>query len=201
MPAPRGDDARLHREAARRDRPPAGRRGRAIGERRSRRDAELRLDEVDARHLLGDGVLDLDARVALDEEVLAGLGRDEELDGAGVDVVGGARQLDRVVEDPLAEPRGRGAAPARSRSPSGCAAAPSSRARAGGRRCRARRPGSAPRCGAAGRSASRRRAIRRRTRPPPRCGSARTPRPSPPAASTRRMPRPPPPAAALSITG
>ena len=36
--------------------------------------------------LLGDRVLDLDARIALDEEVLAGLGVDQELDGAGVHV-------------------------------------------------------------------------------------------------------------------
>ena len=42
-----------------------------LGERRAGGDAELGLDEVDAGDLLGDGVLDLDARVALDEEVLA----------------------------------------------------------------------------------------------------------------------------------
>ena len=34
-------------------------------------DRELRFDDVDARDELGDGVLDLDARVHLDEEELA----------------------------------------------------------------------------------------------------------------------------------
>ena len=35
-------------------------------------DAQLRLDEVDVGDFLGDGVLDLDARVHFDEHVLAG---------------------------------------------------------------------------------------------------------------------------------
>ena len=47
--------------------------GRAAG------DAHLRLRDVDAGDLLGDGVLDLDARVHLDEVVPA-VGLDEELD-------------------------------------------------------------------------------------------------------------------------
>ena len=78
----------------------------AEAERRQRRaggDAELRLDQIDARHLLGDRVLDLDARVALDEEVLAGLGEHQELDGAGVHVLRGARELERIGEDALAQ--------------------------------------------------------------------------------------------------
>ena len=37
-------------------------------------DADLRLDDVDAGHLLGDGVLDLDARIDLDEVERAGVG-------------------------------------------------------------------------------------------------------------------------------
>ena len=48
-------------------------------------DAELQLDEVDAGDQLGDGVLDLEAGVHLEEVELAVLV--EELDGAGVDVV------------------------------------------------------------------------------------------------------------------
>ena len=65
-----GDDAGLHREAARRaDRVLVAEA--ELGERRAGGDAELGLDQVDAGHLLGDRVLDLDARVALDEEVLA----------------------------------------------------------------------------------------------------------------------------------
>ena len=79
------DDARLHGIAARRAD------GLLVGQAQRRQrgaggDAELRLDQVEARDLLGDRVLDLDARIALDEEVLAGLGIDQELDGAGVHV-------------------------------------------------------------------------------------------------------------------
>ena len=51
------------------------------------------------------GVLDLDARIALDEEVLPGLGIDQELDGAGILVARGAGKLDRVGQDALAQPR------------------------------------------------------------------------------------------------
>jgi hypothetical protein len=74
-------------------------------ERCARSDAELRLDQIDARHLLGHGVLDLDARVALDEEVLAGLGRHEELDRAGVAVLRGACEVYRIAENALAHLR------------------------------------------------------------------------------------------------
>ncbi len=102
MPAPRATTRACDRKAARRADGALIAKA-ELGERRASGDAELRLDEVDARHLLGDGVLHLDARVALDEEVLAGLGRDEELDGPGVDVVRGARQLDRVREDLLSQ--------------------------------------------------------------------------------------------------
>ncbi len=64
---------------------------------------ELSLDEVDAGHLLGHGVFHLNAGIALDEEVLAGFGRDQEFHGPGVDVARGARQLGRIGEDPLAQ--------------------------------------------------------------------------------------------------
>ena len=66
-------------------------------------DLELRLHEVEARDLLGHRVLDLDAGVALDEEVLAGLGDDKELDRAGVHVGGRLHQPDRVGEEPRAQ--------------------------------------------------------------------------------------------------
>ena len=49
-----------------------------VGERLTRGEPELRLDEVDACHLLGDRVLDLEACVRLDEPVHVAL--DEELD-------------------------------------------------------------------------------------------------------------------------
>src|SRR5437868_2860688 len=52
-------------------------------------DAELSFDEIDARNLLRDGVLDLDARVALDEKIFAALRNDEELDRARIHIFGG----------------------------------------------------------------------------------------------------------------
>ena len=48
-------------------------------------------------------MLDLDARIALDEEVLAGLGVHQELDGAGILVARGAGELDRIGQDALAQ--------------------------------------------------------------------------------------------------
>jgi hypothetical protein len=56
-------------------------------------DKNLLLDEVDASDLLGDGVLDLDALVDL-EEVEVALVVDDELDGAGVGVLCCLRNLD-----------------------------------------------------------------------------------------------------------
>ena len=55
-----------------------------IGQRPALGDEDLRLDHVEAGDLLGDGVLDLDARIDLDEVELAAVDIDEELDGAGV---------------------------------------------------------------------------------------------------------------------
>jgi hypothetical protein len=48
-------------------------------------DMDLRLDDVDAGHLLGDRVLHLDARIDLDEVELAGVGIHQEFDRAGAD--------------------------------------------------------------------------------------------------------------------
>ena len=58
-------------------------------------DADLRLDEIDAGDALGDRVLDLDARVDLDEIEPAGVGVLQELDRAGGAVVHGAADLER----------------------------------------------------------------------------------------------------------
>ena len=56
------------------------------------RDEQLLLDEVDAGDELGHRVLDLQARVHLDEEELVGpVARDEELDGARAAVVDARR--------------------------------------------------------------------------------------------------------------
>ena len=60
----------------------------------------MRLHEVDVGDLFGHRVLDLDARVHLDEDVLArALPRrvEQELDGARVDVVDRLRERDRVA--------------------------------------------------------------------------------------------------------
>src|SRR5690606_11431303 len=56
-----------------------------VGQRLPGSDAQLRLDQVDVGDLLGDRVLDLDARVHLDEHVLAGA-VEQELHGARVAV-------------------------------------------------------------------------------------------------------------------
>ena len=58
-------------------------------------DADLRLDQVDPGHAFGDGVLDLNARIDLDEVELAGVGVLQELDGAGGAVADGAADLER----------------------------------------------------------------------------------------------------------
>jgi hypothetical protein len=65
------------------------------------RDAQLGHDEVDVGDLLGDGVLDLDPRVHLDEHVVAVLA-EEELHRAGVDVADRLGEADRVGAHPLA---------------------------------------------------------------------------------------------------
>ncbi|KAK1238641.1 hypothetical protein MKX07_004217 [Trichoderma sp. CBMAI-0711] len=67
-------------------------------------DAELPLDEVQAGDHLGDGVLDLQARVHLHEVELAAVLVEDELDRAGADVAHGLGGLARLVPQVL--PRG-----------------------------------------------------------------------------------------------
>ena len=67
-----GGDAALQRGAAQRDRVLAQP---EIGERLAGGDPQLRLHQVDVGDLLGDGVLHLDSRVHLDEDVVAVAGR------------------------------------------------------------------------------------------------------------------------------
>ena len=62
-------------------------------QRLAHRDENLLLHQIDAGDLLGDGVLDLDALVDL-EEVEFALVIDDELDGAGVGVLGRLGDLD-----------------------------------------------------------------------------------------------------------
>ena len=70
-------------------------------QRQARGHPDLLGDQVDARHHLGDRVLDLEAGVHLEEEELAVLV--EELDGAGVVVAGGDGDLDGGLAHLLAD--------------------------------------------------------------------------------------------------
>ena len=159
-------------------------------------DLDLGAHQVDAGDHFGDRVLHLDARVHLDEEPLAGFDIDQELDGAGVVVAGGARQLDGGLGQGRADRRDRATPRARPRRPSGGAAAPSSRARRGAGCCRGGRPGSAPRCAWRGGCSAPGRPRRCRTRRPlraaPRRVCRRTPRACPPRACRVRRRRTPP---------
>ena len=56
-------------------------------------DADLRFHDVNACHFLRNGVLDLNARIHLDEVELPGIGVHQELDGAGVGILRCARDL------------------------------------------------------------------------------------------------------------
>src|SRR3712207_1397786 len=73
-----------------------------FGERLAASDPELCVDEVHVGCLLGNGVLDLDARVHLDECILAVL-PNEELDRPGVSVAHGSAEAHRVLAEPGAQ--------------------------------------------------------------------------------------------------
>ena len=95
-----GGDAALHRDAAAFDlRPAAGCRQRRLVQPVAAGDEDLAAHEVDAGDHLGDRVLDLDARVDLDEEELAALDVEQELDGAGAAVADRPAQPRRGVAD------------------------------------------------------------------------------------------------------
>ncbi len=149
---------------------------------------------------LGDRVLDLDARIHLDEEPLAGSMSVEELDRAGVVVVDRPADPDRGLAQIAGDALRSGRRPAPPRSLSDGGAVRSSRARAGGRRCRAGRRGSglryASRAGCSAPGRRRRCRMPRRLRAVPRRAAPRSA-----GFSTTRMPRPPPPNAALMISG
>ncbi len=154
--APRilGVEPRLHRCAAQVSRQRIERRQLAGGQ------AHHPLDEIDPGDLLGDAVLDLDARVDLEEVERAGVGVEHELDGAGRPVARGASERRRRAGQRGADAGWQGWARASLRSPSDCAAAASSRARRARARRRRRRRRSAPRRGARAPPASRGRAPR-----------------------------------------
>ncbi len=66
------------------------------------KDADLRLDDVDAGNLFGDCVLDLDARIDLDEVEGAGVDIHQELHGPRADIIGRRGDLQRVPAEFLA---------------------------------------------------------------------------------------------------
>ena len=190
-----GGDAHLDGDAALLDVGLAADADLRIGQAVALRDAQLRLHQVAPRDRLGHRVLDLDARVDLDEVVAAVLGRPGTRPCRRSCSGRGARSSARRRPGARAAPRA-ATTRARIRPPSGGGAAPSSRARTGGRCCRGCRPGSAPRCAWGARPASRGISCRRRTPCAPRSARARAAR----AARTRcarracraRRRRPPP---------
>ena len=86
-----------------------------VGQRLALGDQDLALDDVDARDDLGDGVLDLEPGVDLDEVERAGLVVDQELDRARVLVADLAADREGRLADGLAQLRRRGCTPGRSR--------------------------------------------------------------------------------------
>ena len=65
--------------------------------------AQLQLHQIDAPHLLGDGVLDLKARIGLDEEEVVAV--DQELEGAEAAILHGLGHRGRRIDDLLAHRR------------------------------------------------------------------------------------------------
>jgi hypothetical protein len=94
-----GGDPALQRVAVQADRVLRGTGPPGLADARALGDAHLRLDDVDAGDLLGHGVLDLDARIDLDEVESSAVGIHQELDGAGVRVTGGAAELQRRLAE------------------------------------------------------------------------------------------------------
>ena len=98
-----GGDAALQRVAVQPDVLLRRHAGFRRADRKTVEDVDLRLDDVDAGDLLGHRVLDLDARIDLDEVEFAGVGVLQELDRAGADIVGLVRELQRIAAEFLAQ--------------------------------------------------------------------------------------------------
>ena len=92
-----GGDAALQRGAVERDIFLARQRHRRFVQFVALRHQNLRLHEVDAGHHFGDGVLDLNARIDLDEVNLLLIDVVEKFNGASIAVVRFARELHRCV--------------------------------------------------------------------------------------------------------
>ena len=76
-----------------------------LGQALPRCNTDLRLHDVDIRHLFGHSVLDLNAWVHFDEDVLSCTltnGVEQEFDGAGIDVANRPGESDRIRVEPLA---------------------------------------------------------------------------------------------------
>ena len=110
----------------------------------ARGDPQLLGDQVDAGDQLGDRVLHLDPGVHLDEEELAAVGVDQELNRAGAAIADRRAQRRPPPRTAARACRRPAAAPAPPRAPSGAGAAASSRARAGGSWTRRRRAPAPP---------------------------------------------------------
>ena len=80
-------------------------------------DPDLRLDDVEAGHDLRHRMLDLDARIDLDEIKFAGVGVDQEFDGSGADIFRSRGRSSAPLRKGRRESRHRDRAPARVRSP------------------------------------------------------------------------------------
>lgn len=91
-----GVEADFHSVAARSDRLPSERKTMASG------DGDLQLDEIETGDLLGDRMLNLEARIDF-QKIKIEMGVDEEFDGAGVDIAAGARETDGGVTHFFAE--------------------------------------------------------------------------------------------------
>ena len=161
-------------------------------ERLAGRDQHLLADEVDARHLLGDRVLDLDPRVHLHEVVGAVRGQ-QPFDRARRAVRRRPGPRRRRSARSARAARRRPRARASPRSASGAGAGSCSHARRDGSRSRGCRRAPAPRRDADPRGSARRRRGRRRSTSRPRAAPTRTrarPRPARRRASSpcRRLP-------------
>ncbi len=93
--------SRLHRMAARRGHPVLAER--QVGQSVAGGDLQLQAHQVQARHLLGDRVLHLQTRVALDEDQVVAV--DEEFHGAEAAVAGGLAERDRMAPQAFAHRR------------------------------------------------------------------------------------------------
>ena len=73
------------------------------GERFTRGETKLGLDHINTGDLFGDGMLNLNARITFNKKILAGLGRDQELDGAGIHIRSRLHKGERIGKHLLSQ--------------------------------------------------------------------------------------------------